>query len=333
MNKKKRSAVAVLLTMTLFVTSTIFPAFRSGGGGRGSGGSGGGGRSMGGGGSRGIGGGGGRSMGGSPRGGASSGRSFSGAGRSGGARASSMSTGRGSQRNTTASRTTNVNVSGSSYGRTGLVAPVATAAVVGSTVAAGSAANSASSANRAAQSASQSATTANRAATTAGVSSREQGQFRGNRRGNLGQGGAGQQARPAAPATREAAARETQRAQRIPAQNSKQINTTVNRQKRMDSRRGNTSWNNRPSRFNVGGRRAYGFYNNGRYYATSFWGGIPYYWYNGYWTPWTNFWGLYPWWYDFYYSRNNNNLSFYDCDNNYDCPDGDCPPACQRYYD
>lgn len=133
--------------------------------------------------------------------------------------------------------------------------------------------------------------------------------------GNLGRNGAGQ-ARPTVPANRQAATQAAQNARPVQARNPQRTNNAIDRQSRIDSRRGDTAQNNRPRRFNVDGHRAYGFRHNGNYYATWFWGGVPYYWYNGFWTPWVGFWGLFPWWYDFYYNAGDNGVSPYDEDQN-----------------
>jgi len=339
MKKKLHSLMAIGIIIINLLPSISLDAVGRGGGGMRGGGM----RSAGGGGRAG-----GMSRGGGMRG---AGRT-TGFGRSAGPRSSS-NIGRNSTR---AGRNNRFNRPGRGgyYGGSGWVAPVATAAVIGGTTAALAgvgAANASRAANNAADSARLSATNAQEAASAAQraniqpISTNTQpiaptrSDLRAARQqGRINQtrpGGRNRVNRPEAPPTNvESAASATQNARALRARNPQEINRTINQQARIDRIRGNTAWNNRPHRFYVGGRRAYGFWNDGRYYATWFWGGVPYYWYNGFWTPWTNFWSLYPWWYDFYYNRNNNDLSFYECDNRYDCPDGNnCPPACDRYYD
>ena len=61
-------------------------------------------------------------------------------------------------------------------------------------------------------------------------------------------------------------------------------------------RSGTTSRRSLPQRF---GRNNYAFYHNGDRHIVRFYNGYPYHWYNGYWSPWADFWGYYPWWYDY----------------------------------
>lgn len=267
-----------------------------------------------------------------PRGGGRGGRSGGGrsaGGRTGGAGRTRHTGGRGgnhrSHRNV--SHTTNVYGGGYGHGRYydggAWVAPVlATTAVIGA-ASAGAAASSASSANQAADSADRSARLANRAA----ESTNNNITYTGSRSA---------QSRPR---SREAAIHATQSAQKIQARNTGATNKAVQAAQRYRPQSGTTTRDDRPRSFKVDGYRTYGFWNKNRFYATRFWGGVPYYWYDGFWTPWVDFWSLYPWWWSIYNSQYNDSLSrdrisFDECDNDYDCPDGDgCPPACDRYYD
>ena len=321
MNKKQRSVAFALLAFALiFIGETL-----SRGGGGGGGHFGGGGRGMGGGG-RGMGGG--RSMGAS-RGGGRTGMSGSRGPRTGGQGRSSRGQGRGRQGNRgnrgnhgNRNRNTNVNVyGGGGYGYgygAGWVAP-AVVAGTGAAIAAGSAASaasSASSAHQAAGQASRAAGQASRAASQTGI-----GRSTANH--------------TTTPLSKAEATNATRNAQPLRASNPGRVNNAVTRQAQTHRapQGGSSTRNHPPARFRVDGHNAHGFWHNGRFYATWFWGGVPYYWWNGFWTPWLDFWTIFPWWYDFYYTPQADGISFNECDTQYDCPDGDCPPACDRYYE